>query len=75
MPTKNDEVIFDFICCKMLQLKEIVIYADKKIYVDEDEYTSYYKVITSTSTGTIRKYVKFLNTDKQPDKWMLMNTM
>lgn len=71
---KNDEVIFDFICCKMLQLREQVIYADKKIYIDEDDYTSYYKVITCSPSGTIRKYIKFLNTDK-PDDWMLMNTM
>lgn len=75
MPTKNDEVIFDFICCRMLQLREIVIYADKKIYVDEDDYDSYYKVITCTASGTVREYLKFLNTDKKPDKWMLMHTM
>ena len=71
---KNDEVIFDFIACKMLQLREQVIYADKKVYTDDYEYTSYYKVITCTQSGIVKKYVKYLTTGT-PDEWMLMNTM
>lgn len=78
IPPKNDEVIFDFILCKMLNINEMVIYADKKLYTslnDDEDDDCYYKIITLDTSGTIRKYIKVLNTAKQPDGWCLINTM
>ena len=76
---KDDNVIFDFIQHKMLKLDERVIYADKKVYLsynDMEDDELYYKVLTISKSGTVRKYVRFLNTaNKDTDKWMLMNTL
>ena len=78
IPPKNDEVIFDFILCKMLNINEMVIYADKKLYTslnDDEDDECYYKIITLDASGTIRKYIKVLSTAKMPGGWCLINTM
>ena len=75
---KDDSVIFDFIQHKMLKLNERIIYANKLVYpavYDDQDDEAYYKLITCDESGTIRKYIKFLNRASAPDKWQVINTM
>lgn len=66
----DSDVMFDFIKCGMIEKDFKVVYARKHVFMDEEETSTYFKVITVNLQGDTKIYLRGITDDTYTHKYL-----